>query len=213
VTREPDPTADDDGWHRGHASAALVVSVQSVVWTVLSSTTAVVLGVQHHTAVLVAFGAVGYVDAIGSIALTYHFRHGLRHDELSDSIEAIAHRVVLIGLLLVGLASIVGGVVRLSSDAATDVPNTAVVLAIVSLAVLVILSARKRAIAQRVSSPALLSDAHLSAVGAGQAAVAVAGTGLTRWLDWQSADALATAAVGCVAVGLAVVTWRGRDRV
>lgn len=213
MTREPDPIPDDDGWHRGHARAALVVSVQSVVWTAVSSTTAVVLGVQHRTAVLVAFGAVGYVDAIGSIALTYHFRHGLRHDELSDSIEATAHRVVLIGLLLVGLASIVGGVVRLSSDAATDVPNTAVVLAVLSLAVLVILSGRKRAIAHQVSSPALLSDAHLSAVGAGQAAVAVAGTGLTRWLDWQSADALATAAVGCVAVALAVVTWRGRDRV
>ena len=213
MEREPDPITEFDGLHRPHASAALVVSVQSVVWTVLSSTAAIVLGVQSSTAVLVAFGSIGYVDAIGSIALTYHFRHGLRHDELSDDIEKIAHRVVLIGLLVVGCASIIGGLARLSADASSDAPNAAVALAALSLGVLTLLSLRKRSIARLVSSNALLSDAHLSAVGASQAAVAVAGTALTRWLDWSWADAAATAAVGCVAVTLAIVTWRTHRRV
>lgn len=214
MEREPNPVPGDDGWHRPHASAALVVSVQSVVWTVLSSSAAIVLGVQHQTAVLVALGAVGYVDAIGSVALAYHFGHGLRHDQLSERLEALAHRVVLIGLVVVGTAAIIGGAARFVNDASTDAPPTsAIVLAAASLGALIVLSARKQAIAGRVRSPALRSDGHLSAVGAAQAAVALAGTGVDRWLGWQWADALATVAVGCVAVALALVTWRSARRV
>lgn len=211
--REPVPAADVEGLHRPHASAALVVSVQSVVWTLLSSTVAIVLGLQSQTAVLVAFGSIGYVDAVGSMALVHHFRHGLRHDELSDDIEKLAHRVVLIGLLLVGCAALVGGVVRLALSATSEAPNSAVELASVSLVALTVLSLRKRSIARLVSSNALRSDAHLSAVGATQAAVAVAGTGVARWLGWSWADAAATAVVGCVAVAVGVATWRAHGRV
>ena len=102
-----------DDFHRPHVQSAFTLSVQSVVWTVISSSLAITLGIRSNTAVLVAFGAIGIVDAIGSIALVYHFHQGLRHDELSERLETISHRIVLIGLLVVGCSAVVGGVLRM----------------------------------------------------------------------------------------------------
>jgi divalent metal cation (Fe/Co/Zn/Cd) transporter len=197
-----------DDAHRRSVNAGYIVSVQSVAWTVIASTVAIVVGVQSRTTVLLAFGAVGFVDAAGSAALAYHFHHGLRHDQLSAQLERVAHRVVLWGLGLVGCGAIVGGVVRLLTRAESKPSGVGIGLAAVSLAVLVLLAARKRVIARDVGSAALLSDAHLSTIGATQAAVTLAGTVITRWLGWTWADAVATAGVGIVAVMLAVLTSR-----
>jgi divalent metal cation (Fe/Co/Zn/Cd) transporter len=207
VARDSGTTANSAEFHGPHVKSALRVSVQSIAWTVVASIASVTVGIRTGTAVLVAFGAIGIVDAIGSIALAYHFLHGLRHDELSEHLERLAHRVVLLGLLAVGCASVLGGVVRLSADPAGEGSEAGVVLAGASLLALIVLSARKQRIASRVSSDALRSDGHLSAIGATQAAVALAGTATARWLDWHWADAAATVVVGCVAVALAISTW------
>jgi hypothetical protein len=212
MTRDPEATADSDGFHRPHVNSALVVSAQSVVWNVLASIAAVALGIRSGTAVLVAFGAIGIVDAIGSVALVYHFHHALRHEALSEELERLAHRVVLVGLFLVGCAAVIGGVIRLMMDQSNEPSAAGVALAAASLVALVALSARKQRIARRVSSDALLSDGHLSAIGAMQAAVALAGTAATLWLAWDWSDAAATSIVGCVAVTLAIFTWRAEHQ-
>jgi len=80
------------------------VSVQSVVWTIASGSGAVAVGLGGGSVALVAFGAIGFVDGVGSAALAYHFRRGLRNEELSHRLERVVHRIVLLGLLLVGLA-------------------------------------------------------------------------------------------------------------
>ena len=212
MTREPDVTDESEGFHRPDVNSALLVSVQSVAWTVAASTAAVAIGMQSGTAVLVAFGAIGIVDAIGSIALVYHFQHGLRHDELSEELERLAHRVVLVGLFVVGCAAIIGGLVRLTIDQSSDPSYVGVALAAASLVALIGLSVRKQQVARRVSSNALRSDGHLSAIGATQAAVTLAGTAATLWLGWHWADAAATTVVGCVAATLAIVTWRAEHQ-
>ena len=51
--------SEPEGPRRSHMNAALLVSVQSAVWTVASSSVAVWLGIHSRTAVLVAFGAIG----------------------------------------------------------------------------------------------------------------------------------------------------------
>jgi divalent metal cation (Fe/Co/Zn/Cd) transporter len=197
---------------RAAVHAAFVVSAQSAVWSVVASIVSIGLGLHSHTSVLVAFGAIGFVDAIGSIALVYHFHHGLRHDRLSERLESLAHRIVLVGLFVVGSAAVIGGVVRLFAGGSSEASDAGVIVAAVSLVVLTILSARKQMLARRVSSNALRSDGHLSAIGAMQAAITMLGTAATRWLDWSWADAAATAVVGCVAATLAVVTWRAEAR-
>jgi len=192
-------------------TSALRVSLFSVAWTVVASTLAVAIGIRSHAAVLVAFGAIGVVDAIGSVALVHHFRRSLRDGEVADEFERIVHRIVLAGLFTVGGASVVVGVVRLALGAGSDASHAGVALAATSLVALSALSLRKQQIAGRISSGALRSDGHLSGVGAMQAAVALAGTGLAAAVGWHWADAAATALVGSVAIGLAVSTWKSES--
>ena len=188
--------------------SAFVVSLVSVVWTLAAGGLAIALGVISHSAVLVAFGAIGFVDAAGSVALAYHFHHAIKHDALAEHLEQLAHRVVVTGLFVVGLGAVVVGVARLVGGAHADDSFAGTLLAAVSLVVLAVLSARKQWIAARVGSRALLADARLSAVGAAQAAVALFGTA-ARGFGWSSADAIAATIVGLLAMTTAIVTRRG----
>jgi divalent metal cation (Fe/Co/Zn/Cd) transporter len=208
MDNEPRPPEVTPPMNRRDVAAALWVSLVSVVWTLLSSALAVAIGLGSHQLVLVAFGAVGIVDAVGSLALTYHFRHALHHDQLSERFESIAHRVVLTGLLSVGSAAVAIGSIRLATDDAGGSSNAGVLLASVSLVALVALSSQKQRIARRIDSSALRSDSHLSGVGATFAAITLAGTGLERWLGWHWSDATATVILGVIAVWLALSTWR-----
>ena len=130
MDRDLGTTGDSAAFHRPQVNSALRVSVQSIAWTVVASTASVALGVRTGTAMLVAFGAIGIVDAVGSLALAQNFHHGLGHDALSEHLERFAHLVVLAGLLAVGYASVLGGVLRLTADPAgggSDAAATVVV--------------------------------------------------------------------------------------
>ena len=184
------------------------VSEFSVAWTIFASTIAIVLGAASGGIVLVAFGAVGYVDALGSIALVHHFRHGQKRAALEDRFERRAHRVVTIGLLSVGTATVVASVQRLVVHASPDPAAGSVLIAALSIVVLTILARRKRVIAREIPSPALAADGHLSAVGAMQAAVALVGVVAARAFGWNWADATAALAVGVVAIVLGMQSHR-----
>ena len=195
---QPDPVA---------VRAAAIVSAQSVLWTLVTGCSAMAIGMTRGSAALAAFGSVGLVDAIGSAALVHHFRHGLRHEVLADHLERIAHRIVIVGLIAVGFGAIITGGFRLAGDHAVEASGVGTVLAAASLVVLIALSRRKQRLATRVASPALRSDGHLSAVGAAQAAVTLAGV-VTATMGWRWADPAAAIAVGSVATTVGMVTWR-----
>lgn len=206
MAHQPPPTVPPSGTPpRDAVVAAWRVSAFSVAWTVLAGTAAVVLGVAQDSAVLVAFGSVAFVDGLGSAALAYHFRHGLRHDALAEHLEALAHRVVIAGLVCVGLAAVGLGAARLMGPSAAEASAAATALAAVSLVVLGTLAGAKRRVAIRVASPALRSDGHLSTVGAAQASVALVGV-LASGVGWHWADPAAAMAVGVVAVAVGVRT-------
>jgi divalent metal cation (Fe/Co/Zn/Cd) transporter len=183
------------------------VSLQSVAWTLFAGWGAIVIGVASGSLVLAAFGAVGLVDALGSIALAHHFRHGLRHARLADHLERLAQRIVIAGLLVVGAGALVAGSTRLAHDHRITSPAAGTCLAAASLVILTTLSVRKRRLARLVASSALRSDGHLSAVGAAQAAVTLAGV-LTAMIGWRWADPAAAMAVGAVATMVGVHSWR-----
>jgi divalent metal cation (Fe/Co/Zn/Cd) transporter len=193
--------------HRQHVNAGFRISVISVAFTLATSAAAIGLGIATSTAVLLAFGAIGLLDAVGSVTLAYHFKHALRHDALSDELERLAHRVVLIGLFVVGLSAVVVGVVRLALGSSSATTAAGIALAAVSLVVLTLLAWRKTVIARRIGSPALRTDGHLSAIGAAQAAVALGGTAATYWFGWSFADAIATMVVGVLAITVFAASW------
>ena len=201
---------EPDGNDRPLVLAALRVSLLSVVWTVVSSTLAVVIGLHQKAFVLVTFGAVGIVDCVGSVALTLHFAHALRRQSISERLETAAHRIVLVGLLCVGSAAVLVGAVRLTSNAASSTSTVGVILAGSSLIALCLLAIRKISVARRLPSPPLRSDGHLSGVGASLAAVTLVGTFLESSFHVQWADSTATIILGIVAVALSLTTLRGR---
>jgi hypothetical protein len=193
-------------YQRQDMRQAWLVSMISVAWTVVAGTVAIVLGIAEHSAVLVALGSVGLVDAGGSAALAYHFRHGMRHEALAEHLETLAHRVVIVGLVCVGAAAVGLGAVRLLGQQEGATSGAALALAAVSLLVLLFLARAKHRLSVRVASPALRSDSHLSTVGATQALVALLGV-LAAAVGWTWADPLAAIAVGTVAAVVGLRTW------
>ncbi len=184
------------------------ISEASIVWTAIASTAAVVLGVAAGSVALVAFGAIGYVDLIGSVALVHHFRHALRHDELSDRFERRAHRIVTIGLMVVGVVTIAVSVIRLAVGQVSETSAGEIIVATASVVALAFLSARKLRIARAVPSAALRSDGHVSMIGATQATIVLLGATVVALWSWSWADNVAATVVGGVAIVLGATTWR-----
>jgi divalent metal cation (Fe/Co/Zn/Cd) transporter len=191
---------------------AMRVSATSVVWTLVAGAAAVVIGLRAHTLALVAFGAIGVLDAAGSVALVVHFRHSLVHDEASARHERIALNVVTAGLFTVGCVTAAFSIHRLLAQSTAESDAAGIVLAAVSVVALVILSSAKRLLSRRVGSHALLADSWLSAAGALLALVTLAGTALSAAYSWTWVDPVAATIVAVGAVGLGVtLRLGGRD--
>jgi divalent metal cation (Fe/Co/Zn/Cd) transporter len=199
----------DASFEPSDVRAARHVSEVSIAWTLVASTLAIGFGIAAGSSALVAFGFVGYVDLAGSVALVHHFRHALRTDELSDRFERRAHRIVIVGLLVIGLVAIVISAIRLVSGHRPSSSDAGLAIAAASLVVLAVLAVLKVRLGKRVPSAALRSDGFLSGIGAAQAAVVLLGAEATNVLSWHWADDAAAIVVGAVAIGIAVMTIFG----
>lgn len=187
----------------------LRVSQASLVWTVAVGTGAIAIGLVGKSVVLVAFGLIGLLDGVGSGSLIVHFRHSQRHQAGSERHERPALLVITVGMMAIGGATMAFSVYRLATHAGGHVLPAGVTLAGVSVLALATLAYRKRDIAQRIPSHALRADAWVSAMGAGLALVALAGTGLDAAFGWWWSDPSAAIAVGCGAVGLGIALSGG----
>src|ERR1039457_2777525 len=164
----------------------------------------IVLGVTENSLALLAFGAVGILDVVGSVTLVGHFVHARAHGAMSEHLERLALRVVTAGLVAVGIATADANVLRLVEHARGNGSALGVVLAGVSCLALTGFSLRKRYVAVRLPSVALLADSRLSAIGALLAVVAVGGTAATQALGWWRADPVAALMIAIIAGWLGV---------
>jgi divalent metal cation (Fe/Co/Zn/Cd) transporter len=184
--------------------AAVRVSVASIAWTTIANTTSIVLGVSAGSVVLVAFGMTGLLDAAGSVSLVVHFRHAQHHETFSERHERIAIQVVTLGLLTVGIVTLLASAQRLASHTEASSSTLGTSIAAASIFVLGGLSLRKHVIARRIRSRPLEADAWLSATGCLLAVVTVVGSVLSAQLDWWWADPAAATIIGIAAT---VVAW------
>ena len=188
-----------------HLQSGITVSVASIIWTIASSVGAISLGIAAGSLVLLAFGLSGILDAAGSTAIVIHFRHALHHESFSAAHERRALRIVTAGLFLVGALTLVESVRRLVEETAPRPAPIGAAIAACSIVALGILSFRKRVVARRIPSRALLADGSLSATGCLLATTTVLGVALNGQLGWWWADPAAAAAVACGAIASAVV--------
>ncbi|HEV2309921.1 MAG TPA: cation transporter, partial [Acidimicrobiia bacterium] len=169
-----------------------------------ASTAGVWIGLAQHSVALLAFGAVGILDAAGSLTLVVHFSLAQTGHHRADHVERVAAGVITVGLVAVGAATVVGSVTRLVERHGGRASWSAIALAAASLGTLTALALRKRWVARALPSHALLADSHLSALGAVLAAVTLGGVVATRTLGWWWADPTAAIAIGLAAGGVAV---------
>jgi divalent metal cation (Fe/Co/Zn/Cd) transporter len=185
--------------------AAVRVSVVSVAWTLATSAAAIVAGIVDHTLVLLVFGLTGLLDAVGSAALTLHFRHALKHERVSEERERVALRIVSAGLLVIGVSTTVESVRRLIGNAPGHGSSVGTAIVATSLVVLALLTVAKRRAAVRVSSRALWADSWLSATGIGLSAITIAGVVAGKGRGWVDPVAALVVAAAAGAVGVAAL--------
>lgn len=188
------------------------ISALSAAWTIATSSLAIGFGVAQGSVTLVAFGAVGYLDALGSVVLVIHFLCSTRRLALAERAERWAHWIIGSGLIAVGVAAVVVSAIRLLGHQDADGSVAGLVVATLSVVALAFLSYRKQELARRIGSGALLADGHLSAVGAMQAVVVLVGTLITTQLGWRWVDPAAASAVGIFAIPLGCGTLRDARR-
>jgi divalent metal cation (Fe/Co/Zn/Cd) transporter len=193
-----------------HLRAALRVSVFSVCWTVAASTTAIVAGLVSRALVLIVFGLTGLLDAVGSWALALHFRHALKHQQVSDLRERNALRVVSAGLLAIGAFTIEESARRLATGSHAETSAVGIAIAAASIIVLTALTLRKRTVSRLVLSNALLADSWLSATGGALAAISVAGAALSSSASWI--DPVTALAVALIAAAMGIRFLRNEQR-
>jgi divalent metal cation (Fe/Co/Zn/Cd) transporter len=193
-------------------SAAVRVSIASIVWTMIANSASIVLGVAAGSVVLVAFGMTGLLDAAGSVALVVHFRHALHHEAVSERHERVALHVITLGLATVGVVTLLASARRLATHQVSSTSVLGIAIAAASILVLGVLAIRKHQVAGRIASRPLHADGWLSATGCLLASVTVSGSILAARYDWWWADPAAATVIGGVAVALAFIMRRRSDR-
>jgi divalent metal cation (Fe/Co/Zn/Cd) transporter len=188
--------------------SALRVSYATIVWSTLSGVVSIVLAVRVASLALAGVGASVLVDEISSIVLVWRFRKHLTGSaDQVDAAEGRALKVATWGLLLVGLSLIGSGVQHLAASQTAHPNSAALATSAASALVLPLLARWKYAAAAALPSRALRTDAHISVVGAGTAALTLLGLAVTQAFGWRWADPVAAIAIGLAA------TFEGRKAV
>ncbi|MSO78853.1 MAG: hypothetical protein EXQ79_04520 [Acidimicrobiia bacterium] len=186
------------------------VSVASTVWTLVASTAGILVGIEFASLTLISFGGVGILDAAGSTTLAVHFRLAHSDSEHTNRVEQVAFAIITIGLISVGVVTAAVSVLHLVDGSVARPSDAGIAIAGASVCVLGVLALRKRWLALRIPSHALLADSHLSAIGSVLAAVTLAGTVTTSAAGWTWADPAAALCVAVIAARLGLELRRGR---
>lgn len=185
--------------------AALRITWISIAWSVAGGTASITSGVLAGSLSLLGSGASVLIDLTSSLVLVWRFRQHEQHPRA----ERLAHLVAAIALVWLAASLALASAVRLATGAKAEPTVASLVIAAVSVLALPAIAVRKYRVAPHVPSPALRADAHITAIGAATALLALAGLGLTD-AGIDAADSIAAAVIAAVAGWLGVTELRGR---
>ena len=179
---------------------AIRVSWVCVTWSLVAGAVSLAVALTAGSLSLGGLGASVLVDVVSSAVLIWRFRRQRSGGEFPEQAERRAQVVASAGLLVIGLALTVASIQHLVKGSRPSVPAAALALAAANLVVLPLLARWKYSVARAVGSLALRTDAHITMVGTGTAALTLAGLGLDRGFGWWWADAVAALVIAAVAV-------------
>jgi divalent metal cation (Fe/Co/Zn/Cd) transporter len=178
---------------------AIRASWTCVGWSLVSGFASLIVAVTSGSLSLGGLGASVLVDVVSSGVLIWRFRRQHQGGEFPESAERRAQIVASTGLIVIAVALVATGIQHLVAASHPTVPALALGLAAANLLVLPLLARWKYAVARVVGSLALRTDAHITMVGTGTAALTLVGLGLDRGFGWWWADAAAAIVIGVVA--------------
>ncbi len=183
----------------GAVRDAIRVSWVCVTWSLVAGFVSLGVALSAGSLSLGGLGASVLVDVVSSAVLIWRFRRQRSGGEFPEEAERRAQVVASAGLLVIGLALAIAAIQHLVGGSRPSVPVAALALAGANLVVLPLLARWKYSVARAVGSLALRTDAHITMVGTGTAALTLAGLGLDRAFGWWWADAVAALVIAAVA--------------
>lgn len=176
-------------------------------WNVVEGVVALGAGMAAGSVSLVGFGLDSVIEVSASLALAWRLHQEKRGGCMAEDDRRATRAIALSFAALAGYVwfqatrDLLGG-------AEPEASVVGVVLAGASLAIMPVLARAKRRLAPALGSRAAASEADQTRLCALLSAVVLVGLGLNAVMGWWWADPLAALALGVVAAGEAVRTWR-----
>ncbi|MDQ3573742.1 MAG: cation transporter [Actinomycetota bacterium] len=176
-------------------------------WNVVEGVVALGAGMAAGSVSLIGFGLDSVIEVSASLALAWRLHQEGRGGCMAEYDRRATRAIAVSFAALAGYVwfqatrDLLGG-------AEPEASVVGVVLAAVSLAVMPVLARAKRRLAPALGSRAAASEADQTRLCALLSAVVLVGLGLNAVLGWWWADPVAALALGVVAAGEAVRTWR-----
>jgi divalent metal cation (Fe/Co/Zn/Cd) transporter len=192
--------ADMDPARRaGLLSGALRLEYFSLAWNVLETVVGLVAGLAAGSVALIGFALDSVVESSSAGALVWRLRSERLGGRTADDVERRAVRIVAVAFF--GLAAYVGAhaVHDLVTRSRPEESVAGIVLALVSVVVMPLLAARKRAMAKRLDSRALAADSNQTSLCTFISAFLLVGLGANALLGWWWADPAAGLAIALLA--------------
>jgi divalent metal cation (Fe/Co/Zn/Cd) transporter len=178
--------------------AAIRWSVATVAWALLAGGSSVAVGLSIDSTALVGVGLNSLLDGVASTVLVWRFRHERVGIRPSHELERRASQFVGGALVLIAFYVATRAFVSLAEMSGPEPTALGIGLATASLLVLPVLSRAKIQLGRALDSQALRADGILSGAGAGLAATALIGFGLSEAFDWWWSDSLAAITIALV---------------
>lgn len=159
----------------------------TLAWNLVEAAVAIASGAVADSAALIAFGIDSLIESSSSVVLLWRLCGGDR----GEARERQALRLVGLSFLALAAYVAVDATRTLIAKTPPDVSLAGIVLAILSLVVMPLLSARKRRLAALLRSNALHADSRQSSLCATLSGILLGGLSLNAIWGWWWADPVA----------------------
>ena len=214
LRRPPERGTPVPGGFAGTRQAALdqarLLNRVTVAWNVTEAAVALGAGVAAGSVSLIGFGLDSVIEVAASVVLAWRLHQERGGGCMADS-DRRATQAIAVSFAVVAAYVWFEAGTDLVHRARPATSGVGLGLAALSLAVMPWLARAKRRLGPALGSRAATSEADQTRLCAMLSAVVLVGLGLNATLGWWWADPVAALAVGVIAVGEAVRTWRAES--
>ena len=183
---------------------ARALALTSVVYNVLEAVVAIAAGLVAGSVALLGFGLDSVVEVSSGLVVLWQFSHHLPQER-----ERTALRLMALAFFALAALVSVESVRALVLGREAETSTVGIVLAVVSLAVMPVLSWAQRRTGRALGSNAVVADGTQTLLCTYLSAVLLLGLLLNATLGWSWADPVAGLVIAGVALREGVQAWRG----